>query len=246
MEKTTLRVKNEHLWNLITLQYDIDMSDETKIDGVQPFMHVLSREVSTVSGFEAEALAKQYCQIEVLRDQEQLTEQQVVPERLLNQLQALHQIGTYDYRALGQAKMLLQSDGSEQLDHRHFYDHVLIGKATEVESAQYLMDHFQYVCKWSINWKWPELQRLWEEKKQILKNMRTEIQASHEQWRQERVDLNETAPELVTTNTKSEQLRQERNNSIYVQHAAETRVAIKTMIDEIIANPQEDNRSHTY
>ena len=212
--------------------------DEPTVGGLEPVAIAQKPELSTgrqsaALALELDEVAKQNELIETLRSQEELTQQQVHPNSLLYHLQALNQVGTYSYQALGHARMLLLPNGTEQIESRHFYDSILIGDASETETARYLINHFEYVSRWSINWKWRKLQQSWDQKKSILDNMQSELSKSYEQWRDERVAYKETAPELNVVDTESYKLKKLRDDKIYIEYAHQVREIITTMITEI-------------
>lgn len=225
------------------------MTDETKLPGGFEAREIPQTEDAEFPHRERVRLALvpdpvrvQAWQINMLRDQEELGERAVSPPVLLEQLEALALIGTYDTRAIGKQRQVVDANGRSQLEHRSFYDDVLVGQANEIKTARYLVDHFSYVCQLDINWKWLRLSKSWKEKKKILDLLQQELSVSHEQYQQDKVTYGEAKPEIDEKSTHSHKLHTLRNNEIYQRYAQKIRTLITDMIAEIKANPNQDHQ----
>ena len=175
--------------------------------------------------------------MEMLRNQHQLGEHSLSAGYLLWHLEALAMIGQYNSEAVGEQRMIVDADGVSQLDHRNFYDDVLVGQADVAKTAEYLVDHFQYVCRLGISWHYPDLRASWEAKKKILERILEAKNASHDQYMQDKVKYKETSPDLAVSAPSSTRLKEVRDRQMYIEFAMEIRQIIAEMIAEIKANP---------
>lgn len=167
--------------------------------------------------------------MEMLRDQEHLKAHSLSAGYLLQHLEALSMIGQYNPEAVGEQKMILGADGVEQLEHRNFYDDVFVGTADEAKAAQYLVDHFQYVCRLGISWHKPDLQASWETKKKILERILVAENASHERYMQDKVTYSETSPDPAVNAPISTRLKEFRDRKMYIAFAKEIRQIISLL-----------------
>lgn len=195
------------------------------VEGVRP-----DAKARLLASLRLDEVEVQRSYIELLRSQAQLEAIQVTPDVLVRHLQALQQIGLYDPQVLGQSRMVRTASGEDVIEPGHRDDPSLVGQSTQLEQDRYLVEHFKYVSRLGINWKWPNHRTIWDEAVKVLERMLAEEQESYELWRQDRVTYGEAGPDEPDTVGKSGALRKGREDQICTKYANEIRTIIRDTI----------------